>query len=551
MGKDERKLSVYIDRLNAEKKPPQFDASDNEELADLMDTVRLVRSLKRPEIPEEGYEKRLAENIASRLKAQKPVRIRKRKWQAGFAAIAAVMILALMLYVFIPFGNMNIVSAMEKAYGEVRAYHGILLIQEISQNGESFTQARVEVWRDKEGRYYVKQIEGYQSGLVTVNNGVFKWQLRPGERKAYLFSAFPDPYSYAFELGNEIDNVRNAIETKFLGKEIINGRETDILEVIPEGGSPYKLWIDKETRLPLQKQTAMQNALQYKVSYIEINFEDLIPEKILEYSLPEGYVEVDNDHEQIVNNMEEAFELAGFYPDIPEEIEGYNLVSISVDTAQKAVKLNYVSQDSTKRITLMEKMPEGEFVAASSAITGKIGGIDAEIQSPVSDGAGILGTGPYAGMTGMNSIRWQNENYEYAIVGNVSIDEIAEIVGCFKLGDVEIPKNGTDLFKPQVEVPVDMEVEENEQKSVDAGHSPWRLDHEFVAQVFASLMVSPEGIVGDYPITGDQLTTIYNTGTEAIVEISGEVTVVRRVYLKRLVRQDPTGIWTVVGYDPV
>jgi len=44
---------------------------------------------------------------------------------------------------------------------------------------------------------------------------------------------------------------------------------------------------------------------------------------------------------------------------------------------------------------------------------------------------------------------------------------------------------------------------------------------------------------------------VKNNGIEAVVEISGDNTPVRRVYLKRLIRQDSTGIWTVVGYDPV
>ncbi|AUI35654.1 hypothetical protein CWI35_03175 [[Bacillus] caldolyticus] len=37
---------------------------------------------------------------------------------------------------------------------------------------------------------------------------------------------------------------------------------------------------------------------------------------------------------------------------------------------------------------------------------------------------------------------------------------------------------------------------------------------------------------------------------EAIVEVDAHNTPIKRVYLKRLIRQDATGIWTVVGYDP-
>ena len=77
------------------------------------------------------------------------------------------------------------------------------------------------------------------------------------------------------------------------------------------------------------------------------------------------------------------------------------------------------------------------------------------------------------------------------------------------------------------------------------------MDPVFTAQVFVSLEMSPEGIVGDYPISIEDLTIVENTGTEAIVEVSGDETPIQRVYFKRLVRQESTGIWPVVGYDPV
>ena len=105
--------------------------------------------------------------------------------------------------------------------------------------------------------------------------------------------------------------------------------------------------------------------------------------------------------------------------------------------------------------------------------------------------------------------------------------------------------------KPQVEVPVDLEAEEGDQKNADAGHSPWKLDPAFVAQVFVSLKISPEGIQGEYPIKYEELKIVQNTGKEAVIDVSGSNTPIKRVYLKRLVRQDNTGIWTVVGYDPI
>ena len=102
----------------------------------------------------------------------------------------------------------------------------------------------------------------------------------------------------------------------------------------------------------------------------------------------------------------------------------------------------------------------------------------------------------------------------------------------------------------RVVVPYDLQTEQDSQKSVDAGHSPWRLDAAFVAQVFVSLKILPEGIVGDYPIPYEDFKVTQSTDTDAVVEVGGDKTPISIVYLKRLVRPGEGGIWTVVGYDP-
>lgn len=104
-------------------------------------------------------------------------------------------------------------------------------------------------------------------------------------------------------------------------------------------------------------------------------------------------------------------------------------------------------------------------------------------------------------------------------------------------------------LKPQVEVKIDLELEKHNQKSVDEGHSPWRLDPLFTAQVFTSLHLFPEGIVGEFPIEYENLKLISSNNEFSIVQVNDINTNINMVYLKKLIRQDATGIWTVVGYD--
>lgn len=133
----------------------------------------------------------------------------------------------------------------------------------------------------------------------------------------------------------------------------------------------------------------------------------------------------------------------------------------------------------------------------------------------------------------------------------------AQTANSAKSDDSAVIKNNTVVLgdeaqaasKPQFEVPVDLEVEKGDQNNADKGSSPWKLDPVFVAQVFASLKVSPNGIQGDYPVKQEELKLTKSTDQEAVVEVNSTKTAIKKIYLKRLIKQDKTGIWTVVGYD--
>lgn len=121
-----------------------------------------------------------------------------------------------------------------------------------------------------------------------------------------------------------------------------------------------------------------------------------------------------------------------------------------------------------------------------------------------------------------------------------------ESVGIYE--NIMFPVSAKEI-SPQVEVQYNVEVEKNTQKSVDKGHSPWRLDPVATTQVFVSLQISPSGIEGEYPIELNNLKLLNSDNEVAIVEVNDPDTNIHTVYLKRLIRQEESGIWTVVGYD--
>jgi len=254
----------------------------------------------------------------------------------------------------------------------------------------------------------------------------------------------------------------------------------------------------------------------------------------------------------LVNDIEEAEALVGYEVNVPESIiAGYINEGITVEADKKLVKIYYANIAKQNKVIILQGKSNDEFKPASIAVLGKVGNSTAEILSPIEGNSGIIAeAGAYSGVTNLSSIRWQENGYEYAVLGDATMEDLSMFVKGIANGNVQIPSEGDKAsIKPQIEVPVDLTIEENEQKSVDAGHTPWKLDPVFVAQVFVSLKISPEGITGEYPVQYEAFKVEQNTGKIAVLEVSGDKTPISKVYLKKLIRQDRTGIWTVVGYD--
>ncbi|MEL7567017.1 MAG: hypothetical protein AAGU27_19340, partial [Dehalobacterium sp.] len=141
-------------------------------------------------------------------------------------------------------------------------------------------------------------------------------------------------------------------------------------------------------------------------------------------------------------------------------------------------------------------------------------------------------------------LRWRQDGVEIQIEGTKRVELARQIAA-----DLTLPDTAQDMVNmAQVKVPVDMEIVKADQQQVDRGSSPWQLDPMQVSLTFVNLKVTPDGIQGEPKIPFSDFKVAANNGTQAVVEVtSGPI---KQVYLERLVRQDETGIWSVVGYDP-
>jgi len=140
--------------------------------------------------------------------------------------------------------------------------------------------------------------------------------------------------------------------------------------------------------------------------------------------------------------------------------------------------------------------------------------------------------------------------YKKLLIAILVLSLLMTLTACTKENSEQKENGDTNfLTEPQEIVPIELEIVKNNQSQVDNGHSPWQLDPLQVTMTFVSLEIFPEGINGDFPLKMDDLKLIQNTGSLAIIEVKSGKTSIKKVYLKKLIKQDDSGIWTVVGYD--
>ncbi|NMA69778.1 MAG: hypothetical protein GX958_10205 [Desulfitobacterium sp.] len=411
--------------------------------------------------------------------------------------------LLVMLLVLSPWGGSreNIVLAMEKSVAKLENYHGVLKKVNTNAAGESQVLIETEIW--SEGNKYATRTK---EGFVTVNNGETRWILDENKKEVTLLPVYLD--THEFDLQREAEKALS-YPHEIKGEEMVAGRNATRIEIQPPGGLPYTLWIDQETHLPIQLQTAMQKSLQTTYTYVTLETNLTLPEEVFAYNPPSDYRVVDLSQDKLVASLDEG-----------KTISGLNPLELKENPQKIYASENRLVLDYSDTILIQSKAQE-PLVLDPLASLGQAEG-------------GALEVLP-------NSLRWQQNNLEIHLLGERVLAFAQELTPTLDLNP-QVPSPGTIIS-----VPVDMEIVKNNQQQVDSGSSPWQLDPKQVAMTFISLQISPEGIQGEAPIAYESLQLVANDGQKAVVEAGDGP--VAKVYLERLIRQDETGIWTVTGYE--
>ncbi|HWQ73377.1 MAG TPA: sigma-E factor regulatory protein RseB domain-containing protein [Desulfitobacteriaceae bacterium] len=506
----ENRLSDYIDALNDEHEPEkQLGVADTPELVKLLATARMVRTLREPALPSSGYPERLAETVTNKIQ-QRPEMIPKRSWRSRalhpVALLAAGLLLFAVLFSWNSLFNRDVVYAMEKAVAQLSGYHGILEMRSKNAAGEEWLVRRAELWSEGD-KYAVRQ----DDGTLTVNNNERKWQVRPHSKEVAILPLAPDQTKTGFDLRDEAKKAKQ-YPHNVVGSEKIAGRQAAKLEISPPGGLPYYLWIDTETNLPVQLQTAMQNGLQTVYTFTSFEPNKQLDPQIFAYQPPEGYKVIEENPGQLVATVEEAAAVSRLRLVLPQA------APTRIFAFPDRIVLDYGDT------TIMETTAQGSFEPAAGSALGVAFGGPLEVWG--------------------ERLRWRQEGLEIQAEGVRRVELARQITA-----DLTLPDTGNNLVsKAQVKVVVDMDIAKADQQQVDRGSSPWQLDPLQVALTFVNLKVTPEGIQGEPKIPFSAFKVTANNGVQTVVEVTGGP--IKQVYLERLIRQDETGIWSVVGYDP-
>ncbi len=470
---------------------------------------------------------------------------------------AAVVIAGAILVAFLTngagLGHRDVAYAMQQAVSQLSSYHGVLEIRTVNAAGKVVDSEREEIWWEQ-GKDATRDDGGWFDGILTVNNGQLFWQVRPQEKVVEVIAS---PPLRVAQTTDDLGNLRYESERALryphavVGTEVIAGRQTQKLQISPPGGLSYFLWIDTATNLPMQLQSAVMGTmmgcgLQTTSTFLSFEPNARIDPAIFTYDLPEGYRVINDDQKQLMTTVQRAAAVSGLTPLLPTQKPN------RIFAYRGHVILDY-----------------GDVVISETAAPPRPlrGGF---FDGPAYDGA-LLGTaaGGLLEVIPEANFRWRQQGIDVEVEGSQTEQMVAlarEITP-----DLTLPDPNADLVgQAKVNLPEDLPGARADQLLVGQNFVasdetvPYDVAFTFVNSklsppgTFSVLKPSdctwngtgipPKGWSGTPKIPYTSFNLVADNGVEAVVAVAdGQI---RQVYLKRLVRQDDTGVWSVVGYDP-
>lgn len=465
----EVRLDQQIDAL-LQKRRTMAPASAAE--AELLAVARAVRQLHRP----------------------KPART----WRA--LPVAATLVAAVVMVVLLlPFGGAaNVVQAMEQAVARIDSYHAVIEHRFVGPDGKAQTDTE-EVWYAG-GRYAWKN-RGYAE---VISNGEREWRI--DHRNQHVEYGFPiTPQLYPFQPANLTRAVADQPFT-VEGEEEIAGRRTVRVRFEVPNLKSYHIWIDNETKLPLQMQMKHWSGTTSTMTYQRFVPNTPIDSTHFTYTAPQGYAVTEGGVR--VSTLDEAAAMVGFQPAMPSERPQIIVVR------GEEIQMGFGDVEMIASRPLQMRL-------------------DSRMQY------GWTGEVPVHTM-GRNHYVWNQQGVGIRISGSERATDLARQIA----PDLSLPYEPysnpylLSLIEEMVAVDMDAAMAAEIEHAKDLAAHWERALPLPVAQRFVAATAS---------VPEEAFRQAGNNGAEAIVTVSeGPIS---KVYLRRVARQDEQGLWWVIGYD--
>jgi outer membrane lipoprotein-sorting protein len=507
--KPEDRLATQMDALRSERRPAE---PLDEDEAELLATARAVKWLRKPADPSLDFVRRMAEG------APRPAagsgsggsgarsRSRLRRWLAipTAAAVAAAVIIG---STFLPVrGRLSVVQAMEQTVAKIDSYHAVV---EHRFQGPDPTKVDIQT----EEIWYQGDQYAWNNGMreETISNGEREWRVNHDQK--YVQYGFPlTPKLLPFQPENLLKSVLNQPYT-IEGAEQIAGRQASRVRFEVPNLKAYHMWIDNETKLPLQIEMQHWGGTVSTETYKTFQLNLTIDPAHFTYQAPDGYTV--SDEGRRVASIAEAAAAVGFQPAVPGEAP--RLIVVQGDQ----VRMGFGDVE-------IDEGPQHQ----TSAHTGPFA-LDQRTDY------GWTGAVPVRAVAGQH-FWWHQNGVELEIHGSDRALDVARQIA----PDLSVPYEPysnpylVSLIDNPVKVDMDAalaaEIEHAENLSTHGDRTlPVPVAMRFVGGMAA--------------VSESAFHEAGNNGAEAIVAISeGPVS---KVYLRRVARQDERGLWWVIGYD--
>jgi outer membrane lipoprotein-sorting protein len=272
-----------------------------------------------------------------------------------------------------------------------------------------------------------------EAGSVAVSDGEFMWTYDPKTNTVMKMELPETPAEGEMDYVGFISTFLNETEVSLIGIEEVDQRSSYVLEAIPKEEESaqlidrFKLWVDKETWMPLRYEmydSTGNLAIELEIRDLEINTG--IPDSEFVFKVPEGATVKTMDMESFeiseYTNLEEAEESVGFEVLSPEYLpEGYEFdhataynTSEIVPDGQAAETVILTYMKGAESMVITETVYESQ--APEAAIMDSAEDIDINGRD-----------GKYLAFGDMKILKWEIGNIDLSLTASLEKDEMLRI----------------------------------------------------------------------------------------------------------------------------